>query len=313
MTDDDLAAGAAAGSAGRVVVVGDVMTDVVVRPEGPLRRGSDRRAAIRLLPGGSGANQACWLAHFGASVRLAARVGASDRDRLAADLAGAGVEARLAADPDRPTGLLVALIDPDGERSFLTDRGANDGLCAGDVAEDLLDGVVLVHLSGYALVAPGPRAAVLGFARRARARGAAVSIDPASTGFLAEIGPENFLAWTEGADFLFPNAEEAALLAGSPDPVEQGAVLGARYGTVVVKRGASGAEAHVHGRRHICPAPAAAALDATGAGDAFLGAYLAAHLSGFDTARCLERAIAAGTAITAVVGARPQALREGRG
>ncbi len=47
----------------RVLVVGDVMTDVVARREGPLAPGSDRRAAIRITPGGSAANQAAWLAH----------------------------------------------------------------------------------------------------------------------------------------------------------------------------------------------------------------------------------------------------------
>ena len=37
-----------------VLVVGDVMTDIIVRAEGPLRRGSDRAAEIRSRPGGSG-------------------------------------------------------------------------------------------------------------------------------------------------------------------------------------------------------------------------------------------------------------------
>ncbi len=42
----------------RILVIGDVMTDIVVCPEGPLARGSDRRATIRFEPGGSAANQA---------------------------------------------------------------------------------------------------------------------------------------------------------------------------------------------------------------------------------------------------------------
>ena len=60
---------------GKVLVVGDVMTDIIVKPEGPLNRGSDRRAAIRSRPGGSGANQAVWLGAMGADVRFVARVG----------------------------------------------------------------------------------------------------------------------------------------------------------------------------------------------------------------------------------------------
>ena len=50
---------------GRVLVVGDVMTDIICKPEGPLVVGSDRRALIRMRPGGSGANQAVWMAAFG--------------------------------------------------------------------------------------------------------------------------------------------------------------------------------------------------------------------------------------------------------
>ena len=55
---------------GGVLVVGDIMTDVIVKPDGPIARGSDCHAAIRILPGGSGANQATWLAHFGLPVSL---------------------------------------------------------------------------------------------------------------------------------------------------------------------------------------------------------------------------------------------------
>ena len=44
----------------RILLVGDVMTDVIVRPEGPLIKGSDRRAAIRFVSGGPAANQAAW-------------------------------------------------------------------------------------------------------------------------------------------------------------------------------------------------------------------------------------------------------------
>ena len=61
--------------AARVVVIGDVMVDWLVRPEGPIAIGSDRRAAIVARPGGSAANQAVWLAHFGVAVDFIGRVG----------------------------------------------------------------------------------------------------------------------------------------------------------------------------------------------------------------------------------------------
>ena len=62
------------------------MIDILVRPEGPLARGSDRRATIVERPGGSAANQAAWLAHFGVTVDFVARVGAATVEREAARL-----------------------------------------------------------------------------------------------------------------------------------------------------------------------------------------------------------------------------------
>ncbi len=67
----------------RALVIGDVMIDIIVRPEGPIARGSDRRAAIAVQPGGSAANQAVWLARFGVGVDFVARVGAADLAREA--------------------------------------------------------------------------------------------------------------------------------------------------------------------------------------------------------------------------------------
>ena len=65
-------------SGGRILVVGDVMTDIIVVPEGPLVRGSDRRARIRSKPGGSGANRRVWLGSMGTPVTFVARVGAAE-------------------------------------------------------------------------------------------------------------------------------------------------------------------------------------------------------------------------------------------
>ena len=75
----------------RILVIGDVMTDIIVRPEGPLARGSDRRASIAFLPGGSAANQAAWLASFGVGTDFVGRVGAADAPSETARLQAAGV------------------------------------------------------------------------------------------------------------------------------------------------------------------------------------------------------------------------------
>ena len=284
------------------------MTDVIVRPDGPLARGSDRRARIRFKPGGSAANQAAWLASLGVTVDLVARVGLADVKSEFRLLARAGVTPHLIGDPKRPTGRLVALIDANGERSFYTDRAANEALSAVDIPDALIETASLIHLSGYSFFAPSPREAALDVMRRAGET--PVSIDPASAEFLREVGAEAFLGWTRGASILFPNEDEAAALTGTNKPETQCERLAALYPLVVLKRGAAGCLAAEGARRWRVPAPAVEAIDATGAGDAFVAAFLSVRLQGAEIGTALERAVAAGSAAVQRIGGRPK-LRSG--
>jgi sugar/nucleoside kinase (ribokinase family) len=212
----------------------------------------------------------------------------------------------LAADPDAATGMLVTLIAPDGERSFLTDRGANRNLCRTDLDDHLLDRATLLHISGYAPFAPGPRAAILDFAAKAKPLGVSVTVDPASTGFLRETGVDNFLAWTKGMHMCFPNAEEAALLTGRDDPDAQFETLTQYYDVVVIKRGGRGAEAADNqGGRWSARAKPVAVVDTIGAGDAFYAGFIAGYLRGRPIQACLEDGVAAGTQSTTITGGRP--------
>lgn len=290
----------------RILVVGDVMTDVIVVPEGPIVKGSDRRATVRSRPGGSGANQAVWLGAMEADVLFAARVGHADKAMYENYFRGLGVVPVLAADREQPSGVLVTIVDPDGERSFLTDRGANFNLCAEDLPESLLDGVGLVMVSGYSFFAPGPRAAVQALFARAQARDIAVAVDPASVGFLLEVGVAQFLDWTEGADWIFANESEAEALTGMTDYQAQMRALGARFANVVIKRGRLGAAlGGAKGVRVERPAPVVDVVDSTGAGDAFAAGFVAAHLTGDDETTALNRGIAAGARAVQSIGGQP--------
>jgi sugar/nucleoside kinase (ribokinase family) len=292
----------------RVVVIGDVMTDVIVVPEGPLVRGSDRRAKIRRTAGGSGANQAVWLASFGVDVRLLARVGAFDHQSQVDYFKSRGVTPVLAADPELPSGVLATIVDPDGERSFLTDRAANLNLALADVPADLLDDTEYLVISGYSFYAPGPREVALKLFAEAQSRGVRVVIDPASEGFLREAGPANFVRWTEGASLIFANYDEAFALSGVPDLNEQVRSLGTHYGRVIVKRGALGAVlGDAGGIRLTASAPQVAVVDTTGGGDAFIGAFLAAEIRGESEQACLSAGVEAGTSVVQQLGAQPTA------
>lgn len=289
-------------------MIGDLLIDVVARLAEPIQPGSDAAAAIQRHGGGAGANVAAWLAALGVPVTLVGRVGDDRAGReLVTALQRDGVTCALTADPVRPTGTIVVLVAPDGERTMIADRGANGGLEPADLPAGLFAAGAHLHLSGYTLLAQDSRAAARAALSRARAAGMTVSIDPASARPLALADPDWFLDETRGSAFCLPNLDEARLLTGEDRPSDAAQALAAVYGEVVVTLGSAGA-CWTDGQRLLqVPAARVAVVDATGSGDAFAAGFLAARLAGDDPAAAL--AVATRLAATAVgqVGAR-QAL-----
>lgn len=291
-----------------VVVVGDIAVDVLARPAGPPRQGSDTDADVRITGGGAGANTAVWLAHLGVPVTLVGRVGDDLAGRQLTDaLARGGVRCALAVDRTAPTGSVVVIVAAGGERTMLADRGANLRLSTVDIPELPAGGHL--HLSGYALLHAGPRRAGLAALHRARATGLTVSVDPASTALLATVGPAAFLDWTRGADLLLPNLLEAQLLSGCEGTNDAARALAAHYGAVAVTLGPAGAlwacgDEVVHQ-----PAPRVAVLDSTGAGDAFSAGLLAAWLSAVPGPQAVLRGVALATRVLGQLGSQPSLAR----
>ncbi|RYE60300.1 MAG: ribokinase, partial [Hyphomicrobiales bacterium] len=236
-----------------------------------------------------------------------ARVGRNDLVQHEAHFRAKGVLPVLAGDAELGSGALVTIVDPSGERSFLTDRGANLNLCAADLADDLLDNTGLVLISGYSFFAPGPRAAVQSLLGRVREKTIPIAIDPASIGFLDEVGPRTFLSWVGEADWLFANENEAEMLSGVVDFEEQMRILGKQFRQVVIKRGRFGAA--IGGRDGVTlsrSAPIVNVVDSTGAGDAFAAGFVAALLRQEPLETCLEEGIQNGSRAVQHVGGQPQ-------
>ncbi|MFJ5556201.1 carbohydrate kinase family protein [Streptomyces sp. NPDC093250] len=298
--------------AGALLVAGDVITDVVARYRGPLASGTDTAAAIRTVPGGAGANVACWAARRGgAEVRLVGRVGADAAAWHERELTACGVRPLLVVDGQAPTGTVICLVDEGAaaERTFLTDSGASLRLGPGDWSDALLDGVARLHLSGYLLFAEESRAFVAVALKAARARGVPVSLDPASAGFLGTLGIDRFLALVEGVDVLLPSSDEACLLTGASDAADAAARLSRHVPLVVATQGAGGALIARSGE--VCarvPAVPSTPRDTTGAGDAFTGAFLAALLAGAEPRQAAVEGCGAGAQAVERTGGRPPAL-----
>ncbi len=291
----------------RIVVVGDVVTDVIVRPHSPIVHGTDTASSIELVGGGSAANTAAWIGTLGGSVDFVARAGRDQHAWHEGLLTATGVRSFIATDPELPSARIVVLVDMNGERTMLTDRGANDALSPADVDEISIDRSTLVHVSGYTLLFAGPRPAGLFALEKAREQGAFSSVDPNSSGFLALVGPALFLKMTVGVDVCFPNADEVCTLTDIPDPVEAALDLSQHYGTVVCKLGPEGALIAQSGSivtRN--SAPDVTVVDTTGAGDAFAAGYLRALAQGESLDNCLAMAIHTSGRAVARIGARPR-------
>jgi sugar/nucleoside kinase (ribokinase family) len=262
------------------------------------------RAQIDVRAGGSGANQAAWLAGLGIQVEFIGRVGDDPFGRSNTDdLSKRGVELYVALDTAHSTGTVLVLVDHDGERTMLTDRGASRHML--DVPEHLFAPGKHFHLSGYVLLDEPSRPAALHALHLARRAGMSISVDPVAGTLIEEAGAERFLAWTHGVDLCVPNLDEARALVGDGQPEEVVARLCTHYREVALKLGADGALWQRRGEPALhLPALEVAVVDTTGAGDAFCAGFLSQWLRAAAPHDALASGIQAGAKAVTQVGAR---------
>jgi sugar/nucleoside kinase (ribokinase family) len=291
-----------------VVVLGDLVLDVVLTPERPIERGTDVPGRVGIRQGGSAANTARWLGRLGVRTQLICAVGRDGAGRsLVEQVRSDGVVVRAARIAGQRTGRIGVVVGPEGERSFVADRRAADRLRPEDLKPEWFDGVNLLHLPAYSLLAEplgqaGRRAVEL-----CRGRGGLVSLDLASSGPLLEHGRRaaRDLVASVAPDVLFATTREAEALLGGP-AVER---LLDHAAIVVLKRGPRGATILFREARDAAPerfdvaAESVGAADTTGAGDAFeagfLAAWLGARLAGHPLPVALHRGVLAGHRVAA--------------
>ena len=135
-----------------IFCLGDLVLDVIVRLEQPLATGADATSRIVLRPGGQAANVAAWIAALGGSSHFVGKRGADDAGTIAASrLRDLGVGL---LGPVEPTGngVIVALVDPSGERTMCPDRGVAVELRPEEIEEAWFVECNHLHVSGYALL-----------------------------------------------------------------------------------------------------------------------------------------------------------------
>ena len=119
--------------AGAIMAVGDLVWDVLAQPDSMLLPGGDTTGRIALAPGGSAANVAAWVARLGAPAAFVGAVGADVfGDLIVADLTREGVEGHIIRN-QYDTGVIVVMIDRAGQRSMITNQGADFHLQPADL------------------------------------------------------------------------------------------------------------------------------------------------------------------------------------
>jgi sugar/nucleoside kinase (ribokinase family) len=244
-----------------VCALGDLLLDVVVRPEAPLVEGGDIRAAISVVPGGQAANVAVWARALGGRGRVLAKHADDVAGRLAREaLTGLQVEICGPVVAGRG-GVVVSLVADDGERTMASDRGVASSLLATELDASWL-ACDHLHVSGYVLATDSGRRTAARAVELARAVGARVSVDLAAATMIDELGRATVRAQlTElRPDVVFCNEDENEAVGGPlPGPCW------------VLKLGGRGVS--VDGRES--PARRVGdAVDATGAGDAFAAGWI---------------------------------------
>ena len=266
----------------RITVVGSINLDfVATAPSLPRAGETVTGATLARHPGGKGANQALAAQRLGAEVCMIGRVG---RDAMAEEaltllLADDVDTGGVLTDPEAPTGVALIAVDPEGENQIVVAAGANHRFMP-EQLPSRIEGPLIVQME---LPIETVEAAV------GRATDfVCVNLAPA-----APVSDQML----RRADLIVVNENEAAFY---------GDLLHNGGGKVVVTLGARGAEMYQRGAL-IASAipPKVKAVDATGAGDCFVGAICVALLEGMEPDAALRFACTAGALAATRPGAQP--------
>ena len=272
--------------------IGDLIEDVVVWLSAEPNLGTDTDSIIQRTRGGSAANVAMFAALTGTKSRFIGQVGNDALgQQLCSALQQAGVDVRVVS--EGRTGSIVVLVQPNGERTFLTDRGVASHLSLVDAS--LIASVGILHVPSYSLVTEPLASTSLLYIKAAQSLGAVISVDASSTSVLEHFGVARYKSLIQSIQpqVFLCNEDEAALLGVGATEGMPGAAL------TVIKRGAHSTLAISQNNEHfeVAVTPVANIVDTTGAGDAFAAGFLPAFVATND----VESAIARGHAVAARV------------
>jgi ribokinase len=223
---------------------------------------------FRIGFGGKGANQAVMARLLGAEVAMVNALGDDVfGDMTVANFVGLGIDVTHVSRVPGASGVAPIWVEPDGTNRIIIVPGANGAMVPADAVAALEALAPLDVVVGQLEIPQAVTAAAFEAARRL---GALTVLNPAPA---ADLDP----ALLAAADWLVPNEHEFARLAGASTDATDAEIAAFARSTgarVVVTLGARGAAllGDDGAVRRIAAEPVQA-VDTTGAGDAFIGAF----------------------------------------
>ncbi|MFI9381483.1 PfkB family carbohydrate kinase [Kutzneria sp. NPDC052558] len=273
----------------RLVHVGQVIVDIVMYVPHLPERGGDVLASAGGTEVGGGFNVLTSAVRQGLSSAYGGMHGVGPFGDLARKrLAQERIDVLQPLLSTMDTGVTVALVDAEGERTFATTFGAEGQLRPDDLRRIRLFADDFVYVSGYGLALPVNGPAVSSWLSTVDS-GVTVVLDPGP--LAAEIPDDVLKPVLDRADWISCNEREATLLTGSDDPVEAAQSL--RRRNAMVRIGADGCVIATADGVATVPGFPARVVDTNGAGDAHAGAFIAALAAGLSPLAAARRANAA--------------------
>ena len=288
-----------------LLVIGDAMVDVTVKPSQG-RRGGAYPSAILVSPGGLG-NVAVAAAFSGARVGFVGKVGNDVLGQMyESDLRSNGILSFVRR-CHLSTGICINFVHPGGERTMYTSRGANELLASRDVPDRLLRQTRMIFVSGFSMETANSATQIERICRRAKELGREVAVGGGAFNLIARRRERFCRLARDVADILILNEQEALTLTGKNAVAPALTALGGIVKFLVVTMGERGSALYRDGSSAHIPlsSPRRKAVDTTGAGDVFAGTLLAGLLAGEDPTESIRLAhLRAGQSVTHL-GPRP--------